>query len=88
MIDLVAGSRVGYAVSSHCISYFFVLLLCVFFFKTGFLYVALAVLGTCSVDQNRLVSNLEICLPLPREFWDERHGPPLPALVTFLIAMT
>ena len=33
------------------------------FFETGFLCIALAVLGTHSVD--RLASNSEICLPLP-----------------------
>jgi hypothetical protein len=39
-----------------------------FFFETGFLCVALAVLELTL--WTRLASNSEICLPLPPECWD------------------
>lgn len=47
-----------------------------FFLKTGFLCVALAALGTHSVDQ--AVLNSEIQLLLPPECWDYRCLPPPP----------
>lgn len=44
-------------------------------FKTGFLYVALAVLEVTL--QTKLALNLQICLSLPPKCWDKRHVPPL-----------
>ena len=47
------------------------------FFQTGFLYVALAVLEFTLLT--RLALNSEIHLPLPPKCWDQRRVPPRPA---------
>jgi hypothetical protein len=54
----------------------------IFFFEVGFLYVALAILGLAL--QTRLTSDSEICLPLPPEYWTQKHALPCPAIFSFL----
>jgi hypothetical protein len=55
------------------------------FFETEFFRIALAVLELTLYT--RLALNSEIHLPLPPEFWDQRHAPLCLAFSTFLTTM-
>lgn len=57
-----------------------------FFFNTGFLCVAPAVLEL--IPQTRLASNSETSLPLPPERWDQSHVPPPPGYDVPFVAHT
>jgi hypothetical protein len=64
--DLKPSSPVSASALSDILLIFFILefFVFIFFFETGFLYVALAVL------ELRLALKSEICLPLPPKRWD------------------
>jgi hypothetical protein len=53
-----------------------------FFFETGFLCVALAVLELAL--ETRQASKSEIYLSLPPEWWDKNHAPPTARPTTLL----
>ena len=83
MLRIQASAAVGILTSVEMNILFLFYFILFWFFETGFLCVALAVLEPTLYT--RPASNSEIHLPLPPKCWDQRRAPPCPAQETNIL---